>query len=93
MSVCVFVCVCVCVSERVCLCVCVCVSDTRTLTLITCIELHLQLEHFKDRAAIFKVPSVLAPLSLQIQVHLEKKGRKEKHPNHSYSLLRLHTHL
>jgi len=31
------------------------------------IELHTQLEHFKDRAAIYKVPPHLAPLSLTVQ--------------------------
>ena len=30
-------------------------------------ELHVQLEHFKDRAAIYKVPAHLAPLSLAVQ--------------------------
>ena len=30
-------------------------------------ELHLQLEHLKDRAAIYKVPAHLAPLSLAVQ--------------------------
>ena len=31
------------------------------------IELHTQLEHFKDRVAIYKVPAHLAPLSLTVE--------------------------